>query len=336
QQWIMALAVVDRISFYSSPNLKDWTKESEFGANIGAHGGVWECPDLFELQVEGTQDKKWVLLVSINPGAPNGGSGTQYFIGDFDGKNFTLDEQFSALVGKEGVWLDYGRDNYAGVTWANVPKEDGRRLFMGWMSNWDYANVVPTEKWRSAMTVARSLTLENTPNGLRVVSQPVEELKAIYGASHELNSITVTDSLHISEKLPFSTSTFAINVDLEAVAEGTSFSIEISNSKNQKYVLGYNAQNEQYFTDRTRAGGNEFSENFAGIHYAPRNATGNSFSLEILVDVASMELFADGGRTVMTDIFFPDEEFNIIKLRVEKGQLKLKSGKVTEITSMYQ
>jgi sucrose-6-phosphate hydrolase SacC (GH32 family) len=106
QQWIMALAVVDRISFYSSPNLKDWTKESEFGANIGAHGGVWECPDLFELQVEGTQDKKWVLLVSINPGAPNGGSGTQYFIGDFDGKNFTLDEQFSALVGKEGVWLD--------------------------------------------------------------------------------------------------------------------------------------------------------------------------------------------------------------------------------------
>jgi sucrose-6-phosphate hydrolase SacC (GH32 family) len=228
------------------------------------------------------------------------------------------------------------RETDAGVTWANVPKEDGRRLFMGWMSNWDYANVVPTEKWRSAMTVARSLTLENTPNGLRVVSQPVEELKVIYGASHELNSITVTDSLHISEKLPFSTSTFAINVDLEAVAEGTSFSIEISNSKNQKYVLGYKAQNELYFTDRTRAGGNEFSENFAGIHYAPRNATGNSFSLEILVDVASMELFADGGRTVMTDIFFPDEEFNIIKLIVEKGQLKLKSGKVTEITSMYQ
>ncbi len=151
-KWIMILAVHDRVNLFSSADLKSWSFESEFGVDAGAHGGVWECPDLFPLKVEGSTDTKWVMLVSINPGGPNGGSATQYFTGKFDGNKFIADENTSK-------WIDWGTDNYAGVTWSGIPETDGRRLFLGWMSNWNYATVVPTTTWRSAMTIPRELSL---------------------------------------------------------------------------------------------------------------------------------------------------------------------------------
>jgi fructan beta-fructosidase len=140
QKWVMTLATKDRVTFYSSPNLKEWKKESEFGEKVGAHGGVWECPDLFSLDFNGKT--YWVLFVSVNPGGPNKGSATQYFIGEFDGSKFTP-------LDTDARWVDWGADNYAGVTWSNT---GNRRIFLGWMSNWQYAQVVPTQKWRSAMT----------------------------------------------------------------------------------------------------------------------------------------------------------------------------------------
>ncbi len=336
QRWIMTLAVADHITFFSSPNLIDWKKESEFGIDIGAHGGVWECPDLFEIQVDGSQQKKWVLFVSINPGAPNGGSGTQYFVGDFKNGKFTMDQQFGSAVGTEGIWIDYGRDNYAGVTWANVPEEDGRRLFMGWLSNWDYASVVPTEKWRSAMTVARELSLVNTVNGLRIASKPVKELQSIFGASQNIANLTINDSLDVTESFPISSPSFSLELDVETENDTTSFSIELYNNLGQKMVIGYDAKSKRYFTDRTNAGRNAFSENFPGVHYGPRNAEGNKFPIKILVDVASMELFADEGKTAMTDIFFPDEVFKYFKIHTANGTVKIKSGNITELKSILQ
>ena len=346
QKWIMTLAVKDHISFYSSKNLLAWTKESDFGADIGGHGGVWECPDLFKLPVTGTGQEKWVLIVNINPGAPNGGSGTQYFVGKFDGKNFVLDNEFKAqLTGQantpgavkkgEGIWLDYGMDNYAGITWSNVPEADGRRLFIGWMSNWKYANVVPTEKWRSATTIARTLTLENTPAGLRVASMPVKELKNIYGATHQLQAQAVTSSLDISEKLPFNTPTFEVNLELEPVGTEGNFAVELSNPKNQRILIGYDGPSKRYYIDRTNSGPSNFSKDFAGIHYAPRLAADTKFPIKLLIDVASVELFADGGKTVMTDIFFPDEKFTKIRLLSNKGEIKLTAGNVTELKSIW-
>jgi fructan beta-fructosidase len=342
KKWIMTLAVADHIRFYSSPNLKDWQLESQFGADLGAHGGVWECPDLFKLPVKGTSEEKWVLLVSINPGAPNGGSGTQYFVGQFDGNKFVPDQQFMAsqsntviksatVKGEPGIFIDYGRDNYAGVTWANVPKEDGRRLFLGWMSNWAYANEVPTEKWRSAMTIPRALSLENTPAGLRVVSAPVKELDKLVASTHSLQAQTVADTLSISKDLPFTSSTFKVDLELETLSPESGFVIELSNSKGQKMLIGYDAERKQYFTDRTKAGSNEFSKEFAGVHFAPRLVSGAVYPLQLWVDVASVELFADGGKTVMTDIFFPDEEFTNIRLIAKKGQVSIKSGAVAEL-----
>ncbi|MBK5192391.1 MAG: glycoside hydrolase family 32 protein, partial [Flavobacteriaceae bacterium] len=142
---LMALATVDKTLFYSSPNLKKWTLLSDFGKGIGAHDGVWECPDLFPMKVENSDEVKWILIQSLNPGGYNGGSGTQYFVGDFDGKKFKLDKSMQDLGGKHNFWIDYGKDNYAGVTWSNIPDSDGGTLFMGWMSNWLYGQEVPGE-----------------------------------------------------------------------------------------------------------------------------------------------------------------------------------------------
>ncbi|WP_460920094.1 glycoside hydrolase family 32 protein [Pontibacter brevis] len=347
QKWIMTLAVKDHISFYSSPNLIDWKLESDFGANVGAHGGVWECPDLFKLKTQDTGEEKWVLIVNINPGAPNGGSGTQYFLGHFDGSKFVLDPQFEASLnakpvvattvnGQEGIWLDYGRDQYAGITWSNIPKEDGRELFIGWMSNWDYANVVPTEKWRSAMTIARSLELVNTPAGLRVASMPVKELKNIYGTTRTLEAQPVSGALNISEKAAVNTSTFDLQLEVEPADAQSSFAVELSNNRNQKVLVGFDATRGQYYIDRTQAGENDFSDKFSGVQYAPRLSNEKAFDLRLLVDVASVELFADGGKTVMTSIFFPDEPFTKVRLVADKGQVKLNSGSITDLKSIYR
>ena len=187
QKWIMSLAAGDRAEFYGSRNLKDWQLLGEFGKDQGAHGGVWECPDLFPLKVEGSSEEKWVLLISINPGAPNGGSGTQYFIGDFDGKTFTTDQT-------KDLWIDWGTDNYAGVTFSNAPND--KIIFLGWMSNWLYANEIPTKKWRGAMTLPRKLSLHRVGEGYSLFNYPIQKFDTLVrrslktsGSSQEYESL---------------------------------------------------------------------------------------------------------------------------------------------------
>jgi fructan beta-fructosidase len=319
ESWIMSLAVGNRIQFYRSENLKDWELASEFGANDGSHGGVWECPDLFPLKVEGSEETKWVLLVSINPGSPNGGSGTQYFIGNFDGKIFTNDND-STL----SCWIDYGRDNYAGVTWSNAP--DNRTLFLGWMSNWDYAQVVPTETWRSAMTIPRELTLRNTSDGIRLISNPVKELEQLRGTKTTLDFSEAKSHSGLMEVL--------LSVDLKETT-ATDFGIELSNSKNESLRIGFNKTTNQYYIDRTKSGKLDFSANFAGIHNAPRIGTDNTLTMQLFIDLASVELFADNGSVCITDIFFPNEDFKILKLYKNEGEVKLLSGETYELKPIW-
>ena len=317
EQWLMVFAAQDHVMFWRSDNLIDWEHLSDFGKAYGAHGGVWECPDIFPLPVEGTGETKWVLLLSINPGGPNGGSATQYFVGDFDGTTFTLDPDFTAEVQDgTGVWLDYGRDNYAGVTWSDVPAADGRRLFMGWMSNWAYANQVPTMGWRGAMTVARSLTLHQTPQGYRVFSTPVRELM-------ELRS---SPQLFHGEQLPnFTAPSGAYELELAylfSADESTSpFGVELKNGRGESLQIGYDPQRQAFYSDRRRAGGNDFADSFAPERsWAPRVGKSDTLRMHLILDRASVELFADGGATVMTEIFFPTEPFDQIALfGKEKG-----------------
>jgi len=304
KKWIMTLATKDRVTFYSSPNLKDWTRESEFGKEVGAHGGVWECPDLFPLDHNGR--KAWVLLVSINPGGPNGGSATQYFVGDFDGKTF---RPYSTNT----KWMDYGTDNYAGVTFSNT---GDRVVLMGWMSNWQYANVVPTTSWRSATTVPRELGLKEVNKELYLTSTPVKELDVLHEKTTSLRNVAVKGQYDLTAKTSGRNELFKLTL---TAAPTSDFAIVLANEQDNELVVGYDKAANAYYIDRTKSGKTGFEKNFARRHTAPRLSTDGTITLTLLVDVASVELFADNGLTVMTDIFFPEKNLSSVFIRSAPG-----------------
>jgi len=318
--WVMVLAVGDHVRFFKSENLRNWTFTGEFGKNRGAHAGVWECPDLFPLEVENSKTTKWVLLVSINPGGPNGGSATQYFVGNFDGKTFTSDNK-----AEEVLWLDHGRDNYAGVTWFNAPHKD--RLFLGWMSNWDYAQVVPTHPWRSAMTLPRELELEQTPVGYRLVQEPVDQVKKLRGKPYK--NINLKTGLVFEGPLEIK-----LEIDLKN-NRATEMGIELSNARGEVFVLGYETATKRYFTDRTKAGKHDFSPDFAKIrHYAPRISTEDELEWHLFIDRSSLEWFADDGETVMTELFFPSEPFTSVRFFSKGNMVKIKEVEAWPLKSI--
>ena len=300
ERWVMSLATKDRITFFSSANLKEWRKESEFGATLGAHGGVWECPDLFPVQFEGKT--YWVLLVSLNPGGPNGGSATQYFVGDFDGRTFTP-------VNADAHWLDYGPDNYAGVTFGNL---NGRALFMGWLGNWNYAMKVPTHPWRSAMTLPRDLVLQRVGKELRLASRPAREVVGLGGESKPL-PVAPGPLVEFAQQTG---NRFQFTLKLKQLA---GFRIALGSDAGDQLEIGYDAKQKEYFIDRRRAGDSSFAAGFAGRFTAPRVGTAPTGDITLVVDATSVELFADGGLTVMTALSFPLAPYSELRLRAEAG-----------------
>ncbi|WP_114749208.1 glycoside hydrolase family 32 protein [Pleomorphovibrio marinus] len=297
-KWIMSLAVKDRISFYSSSNLLDWKHESDFQPAWAAYGGVWECPDLFPLTTP-SGEEKWVLLVSINPGGPNGGSATQYFVGDFDGKAFFTESS-------EVKWLDYGADNYAGVTWSNIPDEDGRRLFIGWMSNWTYANVVPTENWRSAKTLPREINLIEQEGDYLVISSPLKEVEKLRESSIKKEGIEWELDSELAELILF--------------PDQGDFSLEIGNADGEKVV--FEKKGDRVTFDRSKSGITDFSEAFSDIHSAPLNGL-EIDELRLFLDRSSIEIFINDGELVMTEIVFPEFPYSQVKLTGFKGNSTL-------------
>ncbi len=337
KQWVAALAVGDFAEFWASPDLKKWRKLSEFGKALGNHGGVWECPDLFPMTVDGTGETKWVLIININPGQPNGGSGTQYFVGNFDGETFTPDPSFLPFVqGGKAVWLDGGKDNYAGVTWSDAPA--GRRLFIGWMSNWQYANLVPTQAWRNAMTLPRSLSLKKTAVGYRLFSEPVQELQTLRTKVFEVSKTKLAADLDLTSELGFAPTLSEMELEFE-LPQGFagSFGVELSNAKGEQYQVGYDADANLFFSDRTKAGESGFSADFAKqISTAPRFSKEKTLKMHLFFDVSSAELFADRGETAMTEIFFPSSNFTQLKLFSEGGQTTLSTCKVYQLKGIWK
>jgi fructan beta-fructosidase len=332
-KWIMTLAAGDQVCFYSSPDLKSWTLESEFGKNTGAQGGVWECPDLFEMPVVNSKgEKKWVLLVSINPGGPNGGSATQYFIGSFDGHTFTNEST-------EIQWVDQGKDNYAGVTFSDIPSSDGRIISIGWMSNWQYAQAVPTVKWRSAMTFPRQHTLVKKNNAYVLTSTPVDEIQLLREQKTDLQPLVIKE---LTEPVPGFNPTsgpyeLSLEFELPSDKAAESFGVQLSNSKGEMVKIGYNKGNNTFFIDRQNAGKIDFSPDFKGLHTAPYISGDQKIEMQLLIDVASVELFAMKGEVTMTDIFFPNEDFNYIRFFSDNGEVNLTKGfvyKLTPVTGM--
>jgi len=283
-RWIMMLAVGQEMQIWSSANLKDWTKESSFGSEYGCHGGVWECPDMLKIC------DKWVLICNINPGGPYGGSATQYFVGDFDGKKFTCES-----MPKVTKWLDYGKDHYATVSFSNAP--DGRITVLAWMSNWQYANQVPTKQFRSANSIARDLGLFKDGEETYVSVTPSKEMLAVRGA-----------------KIKKPSATCEIIVDVKGMMELT-----LSNAKGEQVVMNYDAQKQTFAMDRTKSGDSSFSEAFSATTVAPTH--GIMKQLRIFIDNCSIEAFASDGKMAMTNLVFPNEPYNNIKVKGGKATI---------------
>lgn len=313
-QWIMTLATNQSITFYGSNNLKHWERLSEFGAGVGEHGGVWECPDLLRFQTK--SGEKWVLLVSLNPGGPNKGSGTQYFVGSFDGKQFTTDQ-------KDTRWMDYGPDNYAGVTFANT---GARKLLIGWMSNWEYADRVPSSTWRGGNTIVRELRLVSVGERWLLVSSPVEELKKLCTEKIAIKKTTIGNGVELSRSIEDLNNTFQGSFEIQ---KNTAFEIELANSLGEKLVFGLD-KNNQYFIDRSEAGDTNFSDKFIKYAMAPRIETARKMAIRFLIDQNSIEFFGDHGKTNMSGLFFINSPFTTMKIKSNK-LLELKNLSISLI-----
>lgn len=283
-RWIMMLAVGQEMQIWSSANLKDWQKESSFGSEYGNHGGVWECPDLLKIE------DKWVLICNINPGGPFGGSATQYFVGDFDGHKFTCES-----MPKVTKWLDYGKDHYATVSFSNAP--DGRTVVLAWMSNWQYANQVPTRQFRSANSIARDLGLFKDGEETYVSVIPSKETLAMRG-----------------KKIKNPTDACEIVVDVKGSME-----LILSNTKGEQVVMKYDAQKQTFAMNRKQSGDISFSEAFPIETTAPTH--GALKQLRLFIDHSSIEAFASDGKMAMTNLVFPNEPYNALKVKGGKATI---------------
>ncbi len=284
QRWIMLLAAGQEMQIYSSPNLKDWTMESSFGREYGNHDGVWECPDMVQLNVRGKGQQKWMLVCNINPGGPFGGNATQYFIGQFDGHKFTCESKPEVTK-----WMDYGKDHYATVSFSNAPED--RTVVLAWMSNWQYANQVPTKQLRSANSIPRDLDLFVDGDETYCGVTPSKEMLALRG-----------------NKVKKLTDACELIVDVKGTME-----LILSNDKGEQVVMNYNAQKQTFSMDRTKSGDVSFSEAFPVTTVAPTH--GAVKQLRIFIDHSSIEVFEAEGKMAMTNLVFPSEPYNNIKVK---------------------
>ena len=291
KKWNMILAAGQHMEIYTSDNLKDWKLESSFGETYGNHGGVWECPDLMKMKVRGTNKEKWMLICNINPGGPFGGSATQYFIGDFDGHKFTCESKPEVTK-----WMDYGKDHYATVTFDNAPA--GRRVAIAWMSNWQYANQVPTLQYRSGNSIPRDLGLFEYKGETYCSVVPSPEMTAA-------RSKKATKSLSESCEM-------VVNLKGNAT-------ITLSNDKGEKVVMLYDAKAETFSMDRTKSGKMDFSNDFAATTKAP--TYGKISQLRIFIDKSSIEVFDAEGKMAMTNLVFPTKPYNKVTVKGGKYQV---------------
>lgn len=332
KKWILTLAAGQETQFFSSLNLIEWTFLSSFGKGIGNHEGVWECPDLFELKVNGSEETKWVHLVSINPGGPNGGSATQYFVGDFDGTNFTLDPNFKTEMEKaHHFWTDFGKDNYAGVTFSNWKDQKGNPLFLGWMSNWQYATKAPTYKWRSSMTLARTLELFKTVNGFRLKSSLFMDSEKVTAKKVKIKETTIGEGKMIVDENGINLASTKMKVVLKNIEENT-YTFVLANQAGDTLLFGYDHRQKQFFIDRSKSGAVDFSEDFSDKpSLAPRFGMNDELHLEFVLDKTSIELFYDEGETAMTEIFFPHKPFETLSLLANESTKTVFSGELVEL-----
>lgn len=335
EKWVMVLALLHehKVQFYSSPDLKTWTYLSDYGP-AGAVGGIWECPDLFELPVDGDPDHtRWVLVVNLNPGGPAGGSAGQYFIGHFDGTAFTTDA--SVPPGDAHArWLDYGADFYATVSWSDVPATDGDRLLIGWMNDWRYAQDIPTAPWRSAQSLPRRAMLRSIGDAVELVQRPVSELAVLRRSQHRVADLAVTDATVDLTEQGIAGKALELIAEFE-VGTADAFGLKVRVGDGEETLVGYDVAAEELFIDRTNAGDASFHPAFAARHGAPLDAVDGRVRLHVFVDWSSVEVFGGRGQATITDQIFPDPASDGVALFAEGGTARLVALNVWELASAW-
>jgi sucrose-6-phosphate hydrolase SacC (GH32 family) len=319
---VLAHALEHEMLVFTSPDMKQWTLQSAFGKGLGAQDGVWECPDLFELAVDGSDQKKWVLICNINPGGPFGGSATQYFIGEFDGKTFTPDRDANGNVPTK--WMDYGKDHYATVSWSNAP--DNRRTVIGWMSNWQYAAEVPTMQYRSANTLPREIGLFRASDGEIYTScTPSPEIGALRGnASVKKRSFTAGKKSR-TFALPEANGGIC-EITLEITPKkGVPVNLTLANEAGNKVEMVYNPAESTFSFDRYQSGQTDFSQDFPAITTAPAFTDGGNLRLRIFIDRSSIEVFEQNGRFAMTNLVFPESPYTTLSVNAPAGNARIEN-----------
>jgi len=336
KKWVMAIAIPQeqKIRFYTSANLIDWKQMSEFGP-AGFVDGIWECPDLFKLQVPETGEEKWVLLVSYN--TPDRGSSMQYFVGKFDGTTFSNDNSNDLIL-----TLDHGRDFYAAVTWNNAL--DDQRLLIGWMNNWLYGQDIPTEPWRSAQSLVREVELRAFPEGIRLTQRPVKQVQQIRKQRLHDEAVNLQEgdnylSLeNVQGKQLEIMAEFAYEpIDTQAEAENLAgeFGVKVFKGQDQETVIGYDVATQQTFVDRTQSGDTTFHESFAERTVALMPVDDGTVKLHIFIDHSVVEVFGNDGYAAMTNRIFPDPSQDAVEIYSVGGKVTLKSLDIWEIESIW-
>ena len=343
QKWYMIVSADKEMRFYASANLKDWEYLSGFGEGYGAQPNQFECPDFIQLPVDGNADrKKWVMIVNVNPGGPFGGSATEYFVGDFDGKTFTCDSK--PQVAK---WLDFGKDHYATVCFSNTGE---RVVAMPWMSNWQYANITPIRQYRGANGLPRELSLYSKDGEIYMAADAVDELQSLRKETRELGDLTVDGSYLVNEILPDNEGAYELEMTVVPDKSGIA-GLELANSKGERTMVYLDLVAKRVVMDRTESGLTAFGEratphvkenhdrrkttavnyvnDFALGTWAPLSlCEGKAYRLHLFVDKCSMELFVDDGRVAMTNLIFPTEVYNQLRLYTEGGTAQVKGLKI--------
>ncbi|WP_372630197.1 GH32 C-terminal domain-containing protein [Cohnella sp.] len=319
QSWVMVVSVDQKVWFYRSPDLKHWEHSGEFGLGHGSHAAVWECPDLFELPVEGTGEKKWVLTLSIGNNAATKGSRAQYFIGTFDGKTFKNDNKPAVTL-----WSDFGKDFYAAVSYSDIPAEDSRRIWLGWMSNWRYPFAMPTGAWKGNMSIPRVLKLRDIEGeGVRLVQEPIEELDSLRGKPVKIGKAKLTEGNNpLADVQGIS---YELDATFDVIDDKPFGALVRVGQDGQQTAIRYEPQTGELVLDRTKSGVSDFEANFAERMSAPVKPKDGAVKLRVYVDDTTVEVFANDGEVVLTAIVFPEPTSAGVALFSE-GETKLRDA----------
>ena len=332
RKWVMVAVFADEkeVKILDSTDLKKWKLRSTFGP-LGEGKGQWECPDLLELPLDQSPNaKKWIMIVNRNPGAPAGGTGTEYFVGTFDGAKF-----INETPSDKELWADYGKDFYATNSFSDIPASDGRRIWIGWISNWQYANLEPTKLWRGAQSLPRVLSLKTFPDGIRLIQTPIKESEHLRGKRMlHVSGLSVQQANDRIRSANIKGDTLEIEAEI-TLPEAGEIAFRLRKGQNEETVVGVSAKTHEVFIDRTHSGLVSFSPNFPGRHSANLHWTSH-IKLHIFSDRSSIELFANDGESVLTDRIYPSPGSDSLELYSESPRVQMQLLTIWKLNSIWK